>query len=58
MSETHAKSVTVEVSAKEVEITLTPWDIPGADLSEPFDKHTVSQLRWWACCVGRDSFFR
>ena len=35
------------MSAKEVEIMLTPSDIPGADPSEPFDKHAVSQLRWW-----------
>ena len=30
------------MSAKEVEIMLAPSDIPGADLSEPFDKHSVS----------------
>ena len=40
----------LETSAKEVEIMLTPSDIPGADPSEPFDKQTVSQLRWWLLC--------
>ena len=35
-----------------VEVTLSPADIPGAELSEPFDRHTVSDLRWWLLCRG------
>ena len=40
------------MAASEVQITLEPLDIPGADLSEPFDKHTVPQLHWWLLCRG------
>ena len=29
------------------DITLTPEDIPGASLSQPYEVHTVSALRWW-----------
>ena len=29
------------------QVTLSPADIPGADLSEPFNRHTVPDLRWW-----------
>ena len=28
-------------------VVLTPADIPGADLSEPFKSHTMPALRWW-----------
>ena len=34
------------------EITLTAADIPGAELPEPFEKHTVSDLKWWLLCRG------
>ncbi len=34
------------------EVTLTEEDIPGAKLSKPYDKHTVSALRWWLLCRG------
>ena len=27
------------------QVTLSPADIPGADLSEPFNRHTVPDLR-------------
>ena len=27
-------------------VTLSAADIPGADLSEPFESYTVPQLRW------------
>ena len=33
-------------------ITLTEKDIPGAMLTEPFDKHTIPELRWWLLCRG------
>ena len=36
-------------------ITLTEDDIPGASLSEPLDKHTVSPLRWWLLWRGINS---
>lgn len=35
-----------------VTVTLTEDDIPGAALTEPFENHTVSQLRWWLLCRG------
>ena len=34
------------------EVNLTPADIPGAKLSEPWDKHPVVSLRWWLLCRG------
>ena len=30
-------------------IVLTE-DIPGAMLNEPFNKHTIPELRWWLLC--------
>lgn len=29
------------------EIALTAADIPGAELSEPWEKHPVAALKWW-----------
>ena len=34
------------------QVALSPADIPGADLSEPFDRHTMPELRWWLLCRG------
>ena len=34
------------------DIELTPSDIPGASLSEPFEAHTLPALRWWLKCRG------
>ena len=31
------------------DMVLTPADIPGADLSQPFDSHTMPALRWLLC---------
>ena len=31
-------------------------DIPGAELSKPFDKHTVAALRWWPSNKGSFSW--
>ena len=31
-------------------ITLSPSDIPGAELSEPYEKHPVVALCWWLLC--------
>ena len=33
-------------------VVLSVADIPGADLREPFEKHTVAALRWWLLCRG------
>ena len=33
-------------------VTLTPSDIPGAVLCDPFEQHTVVALRWWLLCRG------
>ena len=35
-----------------VDVVLTPADIPGADLSEPLESHTMPALRWWLLCRG------
>ena len=29
------------------EVTLTAADIPGAELPDPLEKHSVTSLRWW-----------
>ena len=39
-------------STAEVEVALTENDIPGASLQPPFEKHTMSELRWWLLCRG------
>ena len=36
----------------EVTLSLSPVDIPGADLTEPFDRHTIPKLRWWVLSRG------
>ena len=33
-------------------VTLSACDIPGAELTEPLDKHPVVALRWWLLCGG------
>ena len=34
-----------EMSVEVPQVTMTPADVPGADLCEPYDKHTVPPLR-------------
>ena len=34
------------------EVVRTPSDIPGADLKEPFQAHTIPALKWWLQCRG------
>ena len=34
------------------QVKLTPADIPGVDLSKPFEAHTMPALRWWLLCRG------
>ena len=34
------------------ELILSPEDIPGAVLSQPYAKHTAAALRWWLLCRG------
>ena len=36
----------------EQDVILTEADIPGANLSEPFERHTIPALRWWLLCRG------
>jgi hypothetical protein len=31
-------------------VELFPADIPGAELQEPLEKHTVPALKWWLTC--------
>jgi len=33
-------------------VQLTAQDISGAQLNEPFDKHTMPKLRHWLLCHG------
>ena len=34
------------------QVRLCPNDIPGAELSKPYQAHTMSALRWWLLCRG------
>ena len=34
------------------EVTLSPENIPGANLSESYEGHTISALRLWLLCKG------
>ena len=38
------------IMARDNHITLMEDDIPGAKLSEPWEKHTNQALRWWLLC--------
>ena len=40
------------ISSTLEEVAQTVADIPGAELSEPLDKHPVAALRWWLLCRG------
>ena len=40
------------VASGATDLVLTPADIPGADLSQPFESHTMPALRWWLLCRG------
>ena len=43
----------VDIDAeRHITLTLTEDDIPGAFLREPFESHTVAELRWWLLCRG------
>ncbi len=37
-------------------IPLDASDIPGAELSQPFEKHPLAALRWWLLCRGIAKF--
>ena len=43
---------TIASSDQAAVIQLTECDIPGAFLSEPIDRHTMPELRWWLLCRG------
>ena len=45
------------MSASSTEISLSPEDIPGAVLAEPYMKHTAAALRWWLLCRGEAKRF-
>ena len=47
-----ASASEVVQSSEKADITLTEDDIPGTSLQPPFEKHTVSELRWWLLCRG------
>ena len=40
------------MSVSSPEVILTPEDIPGAVLAEPYTKHTTAALHWWLLCRG------
>ena len=50
-NEPSAQAVT-DRSTSLPQLTLSPEDIPGANLSEPSEQYTVSALRWWLLCRG------
>ena len=63
MNESEDMSGSSEVSTGEAgssvsneEVVLLHTDIPGAELSEPLEKHTVAALRWWLMCRGIKAF--
>ena len=33
-------------------VDLVPSDIPGAELSKPWEQHPMVDLRWWLLCRG------
>ena len=33
-------------------VVLTAVDIPGAELSVPYEAHPVPALKWWLLCRG------
>ena len=37
-------------STSAVVVELDEDDIPGASLSDPLDKHTIPELKWWLLC--------
>lgn len=47
-----ASTSELDKSSETADTTLTENDIPGASLQPPFEKHTVSELRWWLLCRG------
>ena len=38
---------TIASTDEAITVELAEADIPGVLLSEPFDRHTISELRWW-----------
>ena len=40
------------MSASSTQIFLSPENIPGAVLAEPYTKYTAAALRWWLLCRG------
>ena len=42
----------ISPSSAGASITLTEEDIPGALLLEPYEGHTLEELRWWLLCHG------
>ena len=47
-----AESTIASSDRATVVIQLSEHDIPGAFLSEPIDRHTMPELRWWLLCGG------
>jgi hypothetical protein len=52
MSDSKAEEAALSASTSVEEVFLLPADIPGAELSEPLEKHPVAALRWWLLCRG------
>ena len=47
----------VAINASSTEISLSPEDIPGAILAEPYTKRTAATLLWWLLCWGEAKRF-
>ena len=41
-----------QAASQATAVELTEFDIPGACLDAPMDRHTMSQLKWWLLCHG------
>ena len=51
-SSTLLSSCIMAEGSEPIAVTLTEDDIPGAKLSEPWERHTNHALRWWLLCHG------
>lgn len=40
------------MASADASLRLTEEDIPGAKLREPYEGHTLEELRWWLLCRG------
>ena len=49
-SSTLLSSCIMAEGSEPIAVTLTEDDIPGAKLSEPWERHTNHAFKWWLLC--------